>query len=37
MLHGYVKAHGCHKAVVAFEDSEAFDPYLLADMIVLFK
>jgi len=37
IVHGYVKAHGCQKVIVAVQDSEAFDPGLLADFIVLFK
>ncbi|KAG9240825.1 origin recognition complex subunit 3 N-terminus-domain-containing protein [Calycina marina] len=36
LLHRYVVAHNSERVVVAFQDSEAFDPVLLADIIKLF-
>ncbi|APA06906.1 hypothetical protein sscle_02g016760 [Sclerotinia sclerotiorum 1980 UF-70] len=36
IVHGYVKAHGCGRVVVSFQDSEAFDSALLGDVISLF-
>lgn len=37
ILQRYIKSHGCQKAVIALQDSEAFDPSLLGDMITLFR
>jgi origin recognition complex subunit 3 len=37
ILNGYVKAHGTKKVIVAFQDSEAFDSVLLAELIILFR
>lgn len=37
ILYSYVKTQGSKKAIVAFQDSEAFDPALLGDLIALFK
>ena len=37
ILHGFIKTHGSQSAVVAFQDSEAFDTTLLAELIILFK
>ncbi|KAJ8070249.1 hypothetical protein OCU04_000634 [Sclerotinia nivalis] len=37
IVHGYVKAHGCGRVVVSFQDSEAFDSALLGDVISLFS
>jgi origin recognition complex subunit 3 len=37
ILHGFVKTHGSQSAVVAFQDSEAFDTTLLVELIILFK
>lgn len=37
ILHGFVKSHGTKKVIVAFQDSEAFDSNLLADLIILFR
>ncbi|CCD45497.1 similar to origin recognition complex subunit 3 [Botrytis cinerea T4] len=36
-VYGYVKAHGCDKVIVSFQDSEAFDSGLLGDTISLFS
>ncbi|KAH8602888.1 origin recognition complex subunit 3 N-terminus-domain-containing protein [Bisporella sp. PMI_857] len=37
LLHRFVNAHESQKVVVAFQDSEAFDPGLLVDIITLFN
>ncbi|KAM3089249.1 Origin recognition complex subunit 3 [Clarireedia jacksonii] len=37
VAHGYVKAYGCKRVVVSFQDSEAFDSGLLAEVISLFS
>jgi origin recognition complex subunit 3 len=37
ILHGYIKAQGSQKAIVAFQDSEAFDTNLLAELVLLFQ
>jgi origin recognition complex subunit 3 len=37
ILNGYVKTHGTKKVIVAFQDSEAFDTVLLAELITLFR
>ena len=37
ILHGLVKTHGTKKVIVAFQDSEAFDSVLLAELITLFR
>ncbi|PQE20912.1 origin recognition complex subunit protein [Rutstroemia sp. NJR-2017a BBW] len=37
IVNGYVKAHGCKRVVVSFQDSEAFDSGLLAEVISLFS
>lgn len=36
-LQDYVISHGSEKVVIAFQDSEAFDRDLLADLVILFK
>ncbi|QSZ35080.1 hypothetical protein DSL72_007944 [Monilinia vaccinii-corymbosi] len=35
IVHGYVKAHGCDRVIVSFQDSEAFDSILLGEVISL--
>ncbi|KAF8856979.1 hypothetical protein BDZ45DRAFT_691317 [Acephala macrosclerotiorum] len=35
ILYGFVRAQGCQAVVVAFQDSEAFDTSLIADLIAL--
>jgi hypothetical protein len=37
ILNAYIKSQGSDKAVVAFQDSEAFDPNLLGELIALFR
>lgn len=37
ILHNFVKKHGCHKVVVAIQDSEAFETSLIMDLISLFS
>ena len=37
ILHSYIRSHGSKKAIVAFQDSEAFDPTLLGELIALFR
>ena len=37
ILHDHVKAHSINRVVVAFEDSEAFEAKLLADLIDIFR
>ncbi|KAG4433550.1 hypothetical protein IFR05_010975 [Cadophora sp. M221] len=37
ILHGHVEAHESQAVVIAFQDSEAFDTSLLADLITLFS
>jgi len=37
ILHGYVKARGSQAAVIAFQDSEAFDSSLLSELVNLFR
>jgi len=37
ILYGFIKNHGSQTAVVAFQDSEAFDITLVAELIMFFK
>jgi origin recognition complex subunit 3 len=37
ILHGYVEANGSQAAVIAFQDSEAFDSSLISELINLFR
>ncbi len=37
ILHGFVKARRSQAVVIAFQDSEAFDTSLVADLIGLFR
>ncbi|KAI9640812.1 Origin recognition complex subunit 3 [Ciborinia camelliae] len=37
IIHGYVKAHGCDRVIVSFQDSEAFDSGLLGEAISFFS
>jgi hypothetical protein len=37
ILHGFVKGYGTKKIIVAFQDSEAFDSVLIAELIILFR
>ena len=37
ILHNYVKVHGSQKVVVTFQDTEAFDSGLLAELVILFR
>ena len=37
ILHDYVAQQGSTKVVVAFQDSEAFDSSLLAELVALFR
>lgn len=37
ILHGFVESHEGQAVVIAFQDSEAFDTTLVADLIILFR
>lgn len=37
ILHGFVRAHGSQAVVIAFQDSEAFDNSIVAELVVLFR
>lgn len=36
-LYSFVRTHGCQAVIIAFQDSEAFDTGLIADLVALFR
>jgi origin recognition complex subunit 3 len=37
ILHGFVRAHRSQAVVIAFQDSEAFDNSIVAELVILFR